>query len=289
MYAAVESIAQEDVASVTEVCQTLEVNRTAFYAWRTSDPTNSEEQDAQLAPHVRIIFKQHRRRYGARRIASELRDNGHVCSVRKVSGIMKTLGLRAIQPKSFVPKTTNSRHRLGYAPNLLIDAKSPARIDQIWVGDITYIRLEGGVFCYLAMLMDLYSRRIVGSALQSDMTESLVLAALRMAIRERQPAAGLIHHTDRGGQYAGNVYRSILRRAEIRDSMSRADNCYDNSFMESVNGTVKTELESTEYKSTRHALKEISEFIRYYNHDRKHSSIEYHSPAQFEQLTKHSK
>ena len=143
------------------------------------------------------------------------------------------------------------------------------------------------------MLMDLYSRRIVGSSLQRDMTESLVLAALRTAISERQPAAGLIHHTDRGGQYAGNVYRSILRRAEIRaeirDSMSRANNCYDNSFMESVNGTVKTELESTEYKSTRHALKEISEFIRYYNHDRKYSSLEYFTPAQLEQLTEHSK
>ena len=126
----------------------MEVNRTAFYAWRSSEPTSFEEQDADLAPMVRIIFKKHRRRYGARRIASELRDNGQTCSARRVSGVMKTLGSRAIQPKSFVPKTTDSRHRLGYSPNL-------TQINQIWLGDITYIPLAGGVFCYLALLMDL--------------------------------------------------------------------------------------------------------------------------------------
>lgn len=267
----------------------MEVNRTAFYAWRNSEPTRFEEQDADLAPLVRIIFKKHRRRYGARRIASELRDNGHTYSARRVSGAMKTLGLRAIQPKSFVPKTTDSRHRLGYSPNLLLDAESPTRINQIWTGDITYIPLEGGIFCYLALLMDLYSRRIVGWSLKADMTESLVLATLRMAIKERQPTSGLIHHTDRGGQYAGSEYRSVLRRSQIRDSMSRADNCYDNAFMESGIGTIKNELEMTEYNTIREALKEIAEYIRYYNLQRKHSAIEYLTPAQFEQLTKRSK
>jgi putative transposase len=289
VYAAVESISQEGLASIAEVCEFMDVNRTAFYAWRSSEPTVFEEADADLAPLVRIIFKKHRRRYGARRIASELRDNGHTCSPRKVSGIMKTLGLRAIQPKSFVPKTTNSRHRLGYAPNLLIDAESPTQINQIWVGDITYIPLEGGIFCYLALLMDLYSRRIVGWSLMDNMTESLVLEALRKTIKDRQPAAGLIHHTDRGGQYAGNEYRSVLQRSLLRESMSRADNCYDNAFMESNIGTVKNELEMTEYKCIEDALKEVAEFIRYYNFDRKHSSLDYLTPAQFEQLTKRSK
>jgi putative transposase len=289
VYAAVESIRQEGIASIAEICEFMDVNRTAFYAWRSSEPTVFEEADAEFAPLVRIIFKKHRRRYGARRIASELRDNGHTCSPRKVSGIMKTLGLRAIQPKSFVPKTTNSRHRLGYAPNLLIDAEAPTRLNQIWVGDITYIPLEGGIFCYLALLMDLYSRRIVGWSLMDNMTESLVLDALRNAIKERQPAVGLIHHTDRGGQYAGNEYRSIMQRSEMRESMSRADNCYDNAFMESHIGTVKNELEITEYKCIEDALKEIAEFIRYYNFDRKHSGLGYVTPAQFEQLTQRSK
>ena len=267
----------------------MDVNRTAFYAWRSSEPTVFEEADAEFAPLVRIIFKKHHRRYGARRIASELRDNGHTCSPRKVSEIMKTLGLRAIQPKSFVPKTTNSRHRLGYAPNLLMEAEAPTRINQIWVGDITYIPLEGGIFCYLALLMDLTSRRIVGWSLKDNMTESLVLDALRNAIKERQPAVGLIHHTDRGGQYAGNEYRSIMQRSGMRESMSRADNCYDNAFMESHIGTVKNELEMTEYKCIEDALKEIAEFIRYYNFDRKHSGLGYVTPAQFEQLTQRSR
>lgn len=122
-----------------------------------------------------------------------------------------------------------------------------------------------------------------------NMTESLVLEALRKTIKDRQPAAGLIHHTDRGGQYAGNEYRSVLQRSLIRESMSRADNCYDNAFMESNIGTVKNELEMTEYKCIEDALKEVAEFIRYYNFDRKHSSLEYLTPAQFEQLTKRSR
>lgn len=197
---------------------------------------------------------------------------------------MKTLGLRAIQPKSFVPKTTASRHRLGFSPNLLLEADSPTNKDRVWVGDITYVPLEGGTFCYLAMLMDLFSRRIVGWHLANDMTEPLVLRALRSAIKARQPAAEFIHHTDRGGQYAGNKYRAVLRRANCLQSMSRADNCYDNSFMESCFGTIKNELELTEYKSSQQALKEVAEYVRYYNTERRHSGIGYCSPTQFEQI-----
>jgi transposase InsO family protein len=197
---------------------------------------------------------------------------------------MKTLGLRAIQPKSFVPKTTASRHRLGFSPNLLLEADSPTNKDRVWVGDITYVPLEGGTFCYLAMLMDLFSRRIVGWHLANDMAEPLVLRALRSAIKARQPAAEFIHHTDRGGQYAGNKYRAVLRRADCLQSMSRADNCYDNSFMESCFGTIKNELELTEYKSSQQASKEVAEYVRYYNTERRHSGIGYCSPTQFEQI-----
>lgn len=202
---------------------------------------------------------------------------------------MKTLGLRAIQPKSFVPKTTDSRHRLGYSPNLLLEVDDPANMNQIWVGDITYVGLEGGSFCYLATLMDLFSRRIVGWCLRENMTEALVLSALRSAIKERQPSKRLIHHTDRGGQYAGNEYRAVLKRAVIRQSMSRADNCYDNSFMESFFGTIKNELEMTEYETIRKAMREVAEYIRYYNVERKHSALDYLSPTQFEQIIHHPK
>lgn len=197
---------------------------------------------------------------------------------------MKTLRLKAIQPKSYVPKTTDSRHRLGYSPNLLLEADVPTRLNQIWVGDITYIPLEGGTFCYLAILMDLFSRRIVAWHLSDNMTESLVLRALRSAVKERQPHPGVIHHSDRGGQYAGNEYRSVLRRAAALQSMSRAGDCYDNAFMESCFGTIKTELEMTDYQSRWQARKEIARYILYYNFERRHSGIDYCTPAQFEQI-----
>jgi len=183
-----------------------------------------------------------------------------------------------------VPKTTNSRHLLGYSPNLLLDADSPTQLNKIWVGDITYMPLQDGTFCYLAILMDLFSERIVGWHLADDTTESLVLRTLRSAVKERQPTPGLIHHTDRGRQYVGNEYRSVRRRAEALQRMNRAADCYDNAFMESCFGTIKTELELTDYESSRQARKEIAGYILYYNSDRRHSGIEYCSPAQFEQI-----
>ena len=289
VYAAVEAIVQEGHGNVAAVCRYLGVNLTSFYAWQTAEPTVLEERDAQLAPLVRVIFKRHRRRYGARRIAEDLKEMGHHCDRRKVSNVMKTLKLKAIQPKSFVPKTTDSRHRLGYSPNLLLDADAPTTINQVWIGDITYIPLTDGTFCYMAMLMDLFSRRIVGWHLDDNMTEQIVLKALRSAIKERQPDVGLLHHTDRGGQYAGNEYRSLLRRAAITQSMSHADNCYDNAFMESCFGTIRNELEMTDYQSKPEARKEMSEYIRYYVYERRHSSLDYRSPAQFEQFIKLSK
>jgi putative transposase len=195
---------------------------------------------------------------------------------------MWEMGLKAIQPKSFRPRTTDSRHRLGYSQNLLLEAPLPTGVNQVWVGDITYVPLKERDFLYLAMLMDLYSRRIVGWELRSYLKEPLVLAALRSAIRLRGPAADLIHHTDRGGQYAGNQYRGVLQRARMRQSMSRADNCYDNAFMESCFGTVKTELEMEYYENERDAREEIGGYLRYYNTRRRHSALGYLTPEEFE-------
>ena len=233
-------------------------------------------------PHIAHIFWMHKRRYGARRIAVELAAMGKSCGVDRVAKLMKTLDLRAIQPKSFKPRTTESRHSLGYSPNLLLSAPPPQKINQIWVGDITYVPLRYGVFAYLALLMDLFSRRIVGWELAQHMTEELVLSALRQAIRSRQPKPGLIHHTDRGGQYAGNQYRSILRRAEIRQSMNRPANCYDNAFMESCFGTIKTELEITEYENVAITRREIASYLAYYDLERRHSRLNYLAPYAFE-------
>jgi putative transposase len=282
VYAAVEQIAQDDSLTTAAVCEVLGVSRSAFYAWREREPNRHERRDAELTPLVRAIFWKHRRRYGARRIAEELADLGECCSPRHVAKILKNQGLRAIQPKSFVPKTTDSRHALGYSPNLLLDAPPPTDIDQLWVGDISYVPLRGGVFCYLAMLMDRFSRYIVGWHLAETMTEDLVLAALTMAIRARQPPTGLIHHTDRGGQYAGSRYRAVLRRAALRQSMSRADNVYDNAFMESCFGHIKTELQMAEYEHQQAARHEIGDYIDYYLTERKHSSLGYLTPHQFE-------
>jgi transposase InsO family protein len=235
-----------------------------------------------LEPIVRNIFLQHRRRYGARRIARELQSMGYACSRSKAAKLLGKLGLVAIQPKSFKPRTTNSRHRLGYSPNLLLEGVEVTRPNQVWVGDITYVDLPKQ-FAYLAMLMDLCSRKIIGWALDVNMTEDLVIDALRPAIVSRQPPPRLIHHTDRGGQYASTTYRAILKRAQMQQSMSRAGDCYDNAFMESCFGTIKTEMEMTSYESLAHARREIEEYVNYYNAIRRHSSIGYNSPTSFEQ------
>jgi putative transposase len=286
VYAAVEAISQCSVLSTASVCEALELSRSAYYAWRDSAPSVRQQRDDALTPLVRAVFWKHRRRYGARRIARDLADRGQTCSPRRVAKLLKTQGLRAIQPKSFVPKTTDSRHGLGYSPNLLLETAEPTALNQLWVGDITYVPLRGGSFCYLATLMDRYSRYLVGWNLDDTMTEGLVLPVLRMAIGARQPPADLIHHTDRGGQYAGTRYRAVLRRAGFRQSMSRAANCYDNAFMESCFGTIKTELEMTEYDNQRAARREIAEYLHYYLTERKHSSLSYLTPQQFERLQK---
>jgi transposase InsO family protein len=283
MYAAIEQIADPRLATAA-VCDALSVSRAAYYAWRTAAPTTHAARDAELGPLVHTIFWRHRRRYGARRIASELADLGQPCSPRRVAKLLKNQGLRAQQPRSFAPRTTDSRHRLGYSPNLLVDAPAPTRLDQLWVGDITYVPLVGGSFCYLATLMDRVSRAIVGWRLEESLSDELTRGALRMAIERRQPPAGLIHHTDRGGQYASTRYRSMLRRAGFRQSMSRAGDCYDNAFMESCFGTIKTELEMTEYQDCRAARRELAAYVSYYLHDRKHSALDYLTPSQAERL-----
>lgn len=275
---------QSRTTKAAVVCEVLKLSRSAYDAWRTGQPSARDSRDVELAAMVRDIFWKHRRRYGKRRIAAELAEIGEPCDRRCVAKLLLSQGLYAIQPKSFVPKTTASRHRLGSSPNLLLETPEPSRLNHIWVGDITDLPLCGGRFCYLTTLMDRYSRRIVGWHLEVSMTEQLAIPALHGAIRERQPSTQLIHHTDHGGQYAGGRYRAILQRAEIRQSRNRADNCYDNAFMESCFGTLKTELEMTEYKHHRAANREIGDFIAYYNLDRKHSALGYRSPHQFKLL-----
>jgi transposase InsO family protein len=267
---------------VAVVCQTLGISRAGYYAQADAGAGPRAQEEARLRPQVAAIFWEHKRRYGARRIAAELQARGEACGPGRVARLLKQLGLQAIQPRSFRPRTTQSRHPLGYSPNLLLEAAPPSGINQVWVGDITYIPLAGARFAYLALLMDLYSRRVVGWELDEQMTEVLVLAALRQGIGQRQPKPGLIHHTDRGGQYAGDDYRQVLARARMRQSMSRPDNGYDNAFMESCFGTLKTELEMEVYADLRTAEAEIRDYLCYYDTKRRHSSLGYLTPREFE-------
>jgi len=273
---------QQDGLAAAALCEALSVPRSGYYAWRRGSRGRRATEDAALKPLVGEIFWEHRRRYGARRIAQELSARGMRCGVVRAGRLLRELGLKAIQPKSFKPRTTDSRHRLGFSLNLLLESPPPQRGDRVWVGDISYVPLVGGDFLYLALLMDLYSRRIVGWELCDHMRESLVLAALRAAIALRRPTSGLIHHSDRGGQYAGQAYRGVLARAAMRQSMSRADDCYDNAFMESCFGTIKTELEMQAYESEWLARAEIGGYIRYYNTRRRHSALGYLTPEAFE-------
>ena len=281
VYALIGQLQQDGFATAT-LCEVLEVQRSCYYAWRRGSQSQHAREDGELKPLIREIFWEHKRRYGARRIARELPSRQKICGVGRVGRLLGEMELKAIQPKSYRPRTTDSRHRLGYSPNLLLASPPPSGINQIWVGDITYIPVESGDFLYLAMLLDLYSRRIVGWELRDHMKESLVLAALRSAIALRGPDADLIHHTDRGGQYAGKRYRRVLQRAEMRQSMSRADTCYDNAFMESCFGTIKTELEMECYENESAARTEIGGYIRYYNTRRRHSALDYQTPEEFE-------
>lgn len=268
--------------AVTRLCEVLGVHRSLYYGWRAGNSSIRAAKDCELKPIVQEIFWEHKRRYGARRIARELAGRNRPCGVERVGRLLRELELKAIQPKSYRPRTTDSRHRLGFSPNLLLDSPPPTEVNQVWVGDISYIPLRGGGYLYLALLLDMYSRRIVGWDLRDHMKESLVVAVLRQAIKQRRPPADLIHHTDRGGQYAGQAYRQMLVRAEMRQSMSRAANVYDNVFMESCFGTIKTELEMNCYENDLAARTEIGPYIRYYNTRRRHSSLDYQTPEQFE-------
>lgn len=199
----------ENGFEVSHICDALGLSRSAYYQWPTSKeypPTNPEHE---MRPLIHNVFYQHRRRYGARRIALELQSMGYRCSRAKALKMMTQMQVVAIQPKSFKPRTTNSQHRLRYSPNLLADGFQLTRCNEVWVGDLTFIGLRDRFDC-AAVLMELFSRKIVGWSIALTMKDTLTNNALQRAIKARQPPPQLIHHTDRGGQYASAVYRSLL-------------------------------------------------------------------------------
>lgn len=232
-------------------------------------------------------FQEHKRRYGARRIAKTLQAHQPV-SRYKTGKVLHKHGLKAIQPRSFVPKTTDSRHAYKISPNLLLERAAPHKPDEVWAGDITFIPLAGGEWCYLAVWMDLFSRKIIGWQLDDNMKETLITAAFKKALATRKIDKDVIVHSDRGGQYAGSTFRKMIASKHLLQSMSRADNPYDNAFMESCFSRFKAELlQDGIFETIEDARTEIFEYIEmYYNTVRLHSSLQYQSPNDFEKKYK---
>lgn len=265
-------------------CDILGVSRSAYYEWRQGKSYQLRSGEKELEQLVKRVFIRHKRRYGVRRLKDEIVDAGYKAGSYKIRRIMRDHHLRAIQPKSFVPRTTDSRHSYPISPNLLLGREFPQQINEVWVGDITYIPLKGGNWSFLAVWMDLHSRKIVGWDYADHMQESLVLKALEKAIHRRNPPPGMIIHSDRGGQYAGTVFRKLLNDRELQQSMSRKDNPYDNAFMESYFSRFKAELlDNRVFENMDEARTEIFEYIElYYNPIRRHSSLGNISPATYE-------
>jgi putative transposase len=239
---------------------------------------------------VKEVFDEHKKRYGSRRIVAELQAQGLPIGRLRVRKWMKEQSLRAIRPKSFVPKTTNSGHGKPNSPNLLLDQVGnrlfkATHPNQVWYGDITYLPLHDGSFIYLCVWADLYSRKIVGWQIEDTMEEDLVINALEKALQSRKPAIGLIVHSDRGGQYVSQRLRKLLKKWSCKQSMSRADNCYDNAMAESLFSRFKAELlEGGHFLSIEDAKTECFEYIEiYYNRIRRHSALGYESPLKFEE------
>lgn len=272
---------------MAKMCKVLEVSRSGFYEWKQRPLTNEwqkrlEARDA-LKQDISVLYHQNYGIYGSPRIHKDLLEIGHQVSESHVAALMREMGLSAEFPKMFVT-TTDSDHDKFIYPNLLKRQFDVKEINKVWVTDITYIRTSEG-WLYLASVMDLYSRRIVGYTIGMSMEVELVLTALKKALILRQPPDGFLHHSDRGSQYCANEYIEILEERNVQISMSRKGDPYDNACIESFHATIKKELIYRWGQITRkQAIKEIRKYIDgFYNPNRRHSRLDYLSPIQFEE------
>jgi len=274
--------AEKALYPIRLLCRCLAVSRSGYYAWRKRPPSARVQQDARLRVEISASHSASRRTYGSPRILRDLREEGHRVSRKRVARLMRELGLEGRRKRRF-RATTDSDHRFPVAPNLLkrnFDVEAP---NTAWVTDITYLAtLEG--WLYLAVILDLFSRRVVGYALSERIDRALVLEALREALVNRPGARGLVHHSDRGSQYASDHYRDALEQAGITCSMSRRGDCWDNAVAESFFGTLKMELIYELPLQTRSATRiAVADYIEtFYNVRRRHSSLDYQSPVEFE-------
>jgi len=270
--------------SIKLLCRVLHVSRSGYYRQRKNPCSARRRRDAELAAQIAAAHRKGRGNYGAPRIVRELRDQGTPISQRRCARLMRELKLQGKKRHRRKPRTTDSRHSQPVSGNQLAERPAPSGPDQVWVTDITFLKTAEG-WLYLAVILDLWSRRVVGWACALTLHASLALAALYRALAQRRPPAGLLHHSDRGGQYVDGDYRAILRDHQIEQSMSRAGNCYDNAFAESFFSSFKTESGLEEkIPATRHEA-ELATFDyieTFYNPTRRHSSLGYLSPVAFE-------
>lgn len=268
---------------VNLLCRVLKAPRSGYYAWRKRVPGVRQERRAKLDARIAKAYQTGRGVYGSPRVHRQLQAQGVNCSKNTVAKRMQACGLRAKTRRRFVVRTTDSRHAHPIATNTLDRQFQPPRPNQVWASDITYIATAEG-WLYLAVVMDLCSRKIVGWATADSLRADLTCQALAMALLHRQPPRGLLHHSDRGVQYACDDYQGLLAKHGLQPSMSRTGNCYDNAVVESFFGTLKTELVYHESYATRAAAHlSLFEYIEvFYNRQRRHSTLGYVSPAQYE-------
>jgi putative transposase len=267
---------------VARLCRALSVSKSGYYAWLKREPSARAGRDGELLLRIKEAHADSRRTYGSPRVHAELRARGTRCSRKRVARLMREAGLSGSRPRRVV-RTTDSRHRLPVAANLLGRDFSAEAPDRRWAADITYVPTAEG-WLYLAVILDLFSRRVVGHAAGATLATSLVVEAWALACGRRRPGAGLLHHSDRGSQYASGEYQSRLAEADAQCSMSRRGDCYDNAAVESFFGTLKTELiHGRRYATRAEARSSIFEYIEvFYNRERRHSALGYLSPAEYE-------
>jgi transposase InsO family protein len=273
--------------TLAQLCAAFDVKRSGYHAWVKAGASARARADAALRPKIRAVFAEHKGRYGAPRIQDELAAQGHRHGGKRIARLMKAEGLRGLCSRRFVPRTTQSDHDQPIAPNLLAGRPAPTGPNQTWVTDLTYVWTAEG-WLYVAVILDLWSRCVVGWATASTLHAQLAIHALRMAIQHRRPPPGLLHHSDRGVQYASAEYRSLLAAAGMVPSMSRKANPYDNAAMESFNATYKRECVGLAqaaggYATRAEATTDFFDYAQtYYNRVRRHSALGSQSPVGFE-------
>lgn len=269
---------------VRSLCRLLEVSSSGYYQWRRNRPGPRACANQELLQHIRQAFVRSHQTYGSPRITRCLQRQHLGCSENRVARLMRRHHLQARSKRPFRPRTTDSRHTCGVASNRLKTYGPPTRINQVWVADITYLRTQKG-WVYLAAVMDLFSRRIVGWSLGYTLQSSLVKEALQQALALRRPAAGLLHHSDRGLQYASGAFQALLQSSHLLPSMRGRGNCYDNAAMESFWSTLKTELlQDQTFDDLPQLSRAIHHYlVSFYNSKRLHSALGFKSPLEFEQ------